>query len=113
MIQPASPADPPTWFQARNALIRTVRAQLKGKHLDIRELDNEMAISSPGHPEKGRVYITYTTAEVSHRKTTWDYLGHFEGHSNTHDPDEPDVDAGTIIRTLTGPDSPGPDDAAP
>jgi hypothetical protein len=91
-------------FRERNALIRDVKNRLKGSGLDIRELVNDLVISYPGHPEKGRIYIPYASAEVSLRRPTWEYLGHLEGHgSNDHDP-ELCVDAGKIIRTLTGQD---------
>jgi hypothetical protein len=78
-----------------------VRDRLKGKGLDIRELDRELVISVPGQPEKGRIYINLTTGEVSHRRVLWDYLGLLEGHGNDRDPDEPGIDADTIIHTLT------------
>jgi hypothetical protein len=88
--------------RARNMLIRTVKARLRGSGLDTRELVNELVISNPGRPEKGRVYITYAGAEVSLRRPIWVYLGYLEGHdSDDHDP-ELRVDADKIIGTLGG-----------
>ena len=101
MTQPASNTDAFQAIRARNLLIRTVRTQLKGKGLDIRELQNELAISDPGHPDHGRIYINCTSGEVSHRRTIWDYLGNFDGQPGTHHDTEPRVDADTIIATLT------------
>jgi hypothetical protein len=88
--------------RARNNLIRTVKAGLRGSGLDTRELVNELVISNPGHPEKGRVYITYASAEVSLRRPIWEYLGCLDGHdSYDHDP-ELRVDVDKIIGTLGG-----------
>jgi hypothetical protein len=96
-------------FRARNALIRTVREQLKGKGLDTRELQNdELVISCPGHPEKGRVYINLRTGEASHRRVLWDYLGYLPGYGSS-DADTPRIDTDTIVTTLTGAE--GIDDA--
>jgi hypothetical protein len=72
--------------------------------LDIRELANELVISNPGHPEQGRIYVTYATGEVSHRQTLWDYLGYFEGHGRHNEDADESVSAEKIIRTLTGRD---------
>jgi hypothetical protein len=99
---PADVGDPLQAHRARNSLIRTVRDLLKGSGLDIRELANELVISHPGHPERGRIYITYASAEVSLRLPVWDYLGYLEGYgSDDHDP-ELLVDAAKIIRALGG-----------
>jgi hypothetical protein len=87
-------------FRDRNTLMRTVRALLKGSGLDIRELADTLVISHPGHPEYGRIYITYATGEVSHRRTIWDYLGCLDGYGST-DPDaEACVNADAIINAL-------------
>lgn len=105
MTQPARDGSAFQPIRARNTLIHTVRTLLRGTGLDIRELASELVISSPGHPEHGRIYITYAHAEVSHRRTTWDYLGPFDGYAST-DPDaEPGIDAHTITATLTGHDT--------
>jgi hypothetical protein len=106
MTQTHSDTDPFAAIRARNLLVRKVRDQIKGNGLDIRELDKELVISFPGHPENGRLYLNLATGEVSHRRTIWDYLGNFDGHGQEIDSEEPTVDASTIIRTLTGPDSP-------
>lgn len=87
-------------FRERNALIRDVRNRLKGTGLDIRELTNELAISNPGHPEQGRIYVTYASGEVSLRRTIWDYLGHLQGYGR--EKSEPGIDAAKIIDMLTG-----------
>lgn len=89
-------------FRARNTLIREVRTLLKGTGLDIRELANELVISNPGHPEQGRIYVTYATGEVSHRRTIWDYLGYLHGHGNDGEGAELTVSAEKIIHILTG-----------
>jgi hypothetical protein len=104
----ATPEDADTLasFRARNTLVRTIRAQLKGTGLDIRELTNALAISNPGHPEHGRIHITYATADVTHRLTTWNYLGLLQGHRPSHDTDEPTIDTHAIISVLTSPDAP-------
>jgi hypothetical protein len=106
MMQAADNTGPATQLRARNTLIRTVRESLKGQGLDIRELATEMVISHPGHPEHGRIHITYTTGDVTHRRTTWDYLGHLDGHGPT-DPDaEPTITTASIINALTQPTTP-------
>jgi hypothetical protein len=87
-------------YRERNALIRYVRDQLRGTGLDIRELAKELVISSPGHPERGRIYITYATGEISLRRTIWDYLGCLQGYGSGNA--EPDVDAAKIIDMLAG-----------
>ena len=87
-------------LRARNKLIRTVREQLKGRGLDIREREHELVISSPA-PEKGSIHITLSTGEVSYRCTLWDYLGVLPG-CGPEDPDEPAVDLETIAARLTG-----------
>lgn len=107
MTQPAGDADAMTQARARNLLIRKVRDQLKGHRLEIRELARQLVISSPGHPEQGRIYLSYTTGAVSHRRTVWQYLGHFTGHSSDPTPDDPTVDLDTIITTLTQPGEDG------
>jgi hypothetical protein len=89
-------------FRERNALIRAVRTLLKGSGLDIRERARGLVISNPGHPEHGRIYITYISGEVSHCRTTWDYLGHIHGHGSADPDDEPPVNTDTIIGALTG-----------
>jgi hypothetical protein len=106
MIQTSSDTDPFAAIRARNQLVRSVRDQLKGKGLDIRELDKELVISFPGHPENGRLYLNLATGEVSHRRTIWEYLGYFDGHGQDIDSEEPTVDVQTIVHTLTEPDSP-------
>jgi hypothetical protein len=89
-------------FRARNELIRTVRERLKGKGLDTRELENDrLVISSPRHPEKGRVYLNLRSGEVSHRRTIWDYLGHLDGHAGEHETPDSFVTVDTIIGLLS------------
>jgi hypothetical protein len=85
----------------RNMLIRKVKSLLRGSGLDVRELQKQLVISNPGHPEKGRIYIPYASAEVSLRRPIWEYLGHLEGQSGDHDP-ELRVNAAKIIGTLGG-----------
>jgi hypothetical protein len=102
-MQTASDEDELERARARNLLIRTVREKLKGHGLDIRELAREMVISSPGHPEKGRIYINCATGEVSHRLTVWDYLGYFTGYDSNHHSDDLRVDLNKIIATLGRP----------
>jgi hypothetical protein len=80
-------------LRARNTLVQTVRALLQGTGLDIRELASELVISHPGHPEYGRIYITYTKGEVSPRRCTWDYLGHLDGYGPTDPEAEPHLTA--------------------
>lgn len=92
-------------IRARNTLVRTVRTLLKGTGLDIRELASELVISRPGHPEHGRVYITYAHAEVTHRRITWEYLGYLDGYGSADPEAEPGIDARTISAALTGHDT--------
>jgi hypothetical protein len=107
MTQTAADTSTLQALRARNALVHTVRTLLKGSGLDIRERARELVISNPGHPEHGQIYITYAGGEVSHRRTTWDYLGHIHGHATTNPDDEPPIHTGTIISALTGqPDTP-------
>jgi hypothetical protein len=89
-------------LRARNMLVQAVRTQLKGRGLDIRELESELAISRPGHPEHGRVYINYANHDVSHRRTIWDYIGRFDIQPGIPGDSEPSIDADTIIAMLTG-----------
>jgi hypothetical protein len=101
--------------RAMTTLRQKVDALLRGRHLAIRELTTALAIGNPGHPEKGRIHITYATGDVSLRRVTWEYLGPLQGYEPDDDPDrEPGVDAAQIIAILTGhtPPSdpaPGPD----
>jgi hypothetical protein len=101
MTQAHSEADVLQPVRARNLLIRRVRELLKGSGLDIRELANELVISHPGHPEQGRIYITYATGEVSHKRTVWDYLGYLDGYRASDPRAEPEVGAEAIIGVLT------------
>jgi hypothetical protein len=116
MNTPGSSHDALTAFRDRNILIQAVRDQLKGTGLDTRELTHHLAISTPGHPERGRIYIAYDTGEISHRRTTWQYLGNLHRHTTTPDPnpdpDEPTADITTIINILTTPATP-PHDPRP
>jgi hypothetical protein len=89
-------------LRTRNTLIAAIRAQLKGTGLDIRERENELVISRPGHPEYGRIYITYSRWEVSHRRALWDFLGRLDGHPSSVPDAEQRVTMDTILRNLTG-----------
>jgi hypothetical protein len=94
--------------RARGVLSQQVRALLRGSGLEIRELVNGLAIRNPRDPDRGCIVISYTTGEVSWKRTIWEYLGPLQGHEPNDDPDrEPAVDAATIIRTLTGTPAPG------
>jgi hypothetical protein len=96
--------------RTRNALRQQVDALLRASGLEIRELATALAIGNPHDPAKGRIHITYATADVSHKRVIWDYLGPLQGHEPTDDPDrEPGVDAATIIATLTGETPPSAD----
>jgi hypothetical protein len=107
MTQAAGDTDISQAFRARNKLIAAVRTLLKGSGLDIRELTDELVISHPGHPEYGRIYITYTKGDVTHRRTIWDYLGNLDNHPHTSPDTDPRITAATIIRLLTWqPDTP-------
>ncbi|MGH9448530.1 MAG: hypothetical protein ACRD3O_22840 [Terriglobia bacterium] len=86
----------------RNTLVRTVKALLRGSGLDIRELANELVISNPGHPEMGRIYVTYASGEVSLRLPLWNYLGYLEGYGGKDKEPELRVDADKIIAALGG-----------
>lgn len=102
-----SDADAVQAVRARFALVKTVRTLLKGSGLDIRELASHLVISVPGHPEHGRIYITYLTGEVSLRRCTWDYLGCLDGYGGDDPEAEPTLTADKIIAALTGqPDPP-------
>jgi hypothetical protein len=99
--QPGEP-DAVRALRARNTLIRTVRTGLKGSGLDTRELTSHLVISDPGHPDHGRVYITYVNADASLRRCTWDYLGVLDGYGGTDPGAEPGLTAEQIIAILTG-----------
>lgn len=99
---PAGPGDALQSHRDRNTLIRTVRTLLRGSGLDIRELANELVISNPGHPEKGRIYITYASGEVSLRLPVWDYLGYLEGYGSDDNEPELCAHAAKIISALGG-----------
>jgi len=101
MTQPASETGAVAALRARGALIRAVREQLRGSGLEIRERASELVISHPGRPDHGRIYITYTSGDVSHRRTSWEYLGHLDGHGRNPDA-EPSVKAAAIIGALGG-----------
>jgi hypothetical protein len=98
--------------RAMTTLRRKVDALLRGRHLEIRELTSALAIGNPGHPENGRVHITYATGDVSVKRVIWQYLGPLQGYE-PDDPDrEPGVDAAQIIAILTG-EIPPPADPDP
>jgi hypothetical protein len=101
MTRPASEVDAVAAVRARNLLITTVRARLRGAGLEVRELASQLAISDPGHPEHGRVYIAYANGDVSHRRTIWQYLGRLDGCSGTEPDAEPGVDTAAIVRALS------------
>jgi hypothetical protein len=89
--------------RARSALVRTVRTLLQGSGLDVRELASAVVISKPGHPDQGRIHITYAGGEVSLRRCTWHYLGYLEGYGSPDPEAEPCLSAAKIIAALTGP----------
>ena len=91
-------------FRARNELVRELKQQFGGRGLNIRERDNEVVISSLGHPEKGSVHFALASGEVSHRRVLWDYLGSLPGYGSG-DPDEPGVDTDAIATIFTRPDA--------
>lgn len=101
MTQPATDSSAIQALRARNTLVNRVRALLKGTGLDIRELANELVISDPGHPEHGRIYITYAKGEISLRRCTWQYLGYLDGYGPTDPEAEPSLTAEKIIAALT------------
>lgn len=93
---------------ARGVLRQRVEALLRGSGLEIRELARHLAIGNPRDPGRGWIHISYTSGEVSWKRTSWAYLGPLQGYEPDDDPDrEPAVDAGTIISTLTGSPAPG------
>jgi hypothetical protein len=103
MTQTPAEPDPLQALRARNTLIQTVRTLLKGTGLELRELASELVISYPGHPEYGRIYITFAKGEVSLRRCTWNYLGYLDGYGPTDPEAEPHLTAEQIIALLTGP----------
>jgi hypothetical protein len=103
MTQPDHDSTTIQAFRARNTLIQAIKTGLKGSGLDIRERDTRLVITDPGHPEHGRIHITYATGDVTHQRTIWQYLGQIDGHTPT-DPDaEPTITPDKIITTLTAP----------
>jgi hypothetical protein len=99
--------------RARTTLRHNLDPLLRGYGLEIRELATAVAIGNPSDPAKGRIHITYTNADVSLRRVTWDYLGVLQGYEPDDDPDrELGITAATIITTLTG-HTPPPADPAP
>jgi hypothetical protein len=78
---------------------------LAGSGLDVRDRDKYLVISKPGNSDQGRIYISYTSGEVSWQRPQWQYLGHLKGYASAADADpdtEPIADAQTIIRALSG-----------
>jgi hypothetical protein len=57
--------------RAMNALHAMMREMLAGSGLEIRQLKNELVISNPDNPDKGRIYINYITGEVSWKRPVW------------------------------------------
>jgi hypothetical protein len=102
VTQPPSEVDALAAVRARNRFITAVRTRLRGAGLDVRELANELVISHPGHPERGRIYIRYSTGEVSHKRTIWAYLGHLDGFGPTDPEADPSVDIAAIVAALGG-----------
>jgi hypothetical protein len=90
-------------LRARNTLVQTVRTLLKGTGLELRELASELVISHPGHPEYGRIYITFAKGEVSLRRCACEYLGYLDGYGPTDPGAEPTLSTDKIITLLTGP----------
>ncbi|HEY1918587.1 MAG TPA: hypothetical protein VGH27_23685 [Streptosporangiaceae bacterium] len=88
-------------FRIRNRLIRDVRAGLKGTRLETRELTDRLAICNPRDTELGRIYVNYARAEVSLRRTVWEYLGCLQGYGSSDPEAEPGIDAAKIIGILT------------
>ncbi|HEY1916310.1 MAG TPA: hypothetical protein VGH27_12120 [Streptosporangiaceae bacterium] len=88
-------------LQARNRLLRTVRAMLAGSGLDIRDREKGLVITNPADPDMGRIYINYLTGEVSWQRSLWTYFGHLKGYAQAPEADLV-ADAQTIIRTLCG-----------
>jgi hypothetical protein len=99
--------------RARTTLRHKLDPLLRGHGLEIRELTTALAIGNPADPAKGRIHITYATADVSLKRVTWEYLGPLQGYEPDDDPDrEPGIDPATIIATLTG-EPPPPGDMTP
>jgi hypothetical protein len=91
--------------QARNKLGAMARRMLAGSGLEIRDLERGLAISNPRDPDRGRIYISYVTGEVSLSRPSWDYFGYLQGYASAleADPDsEPVADAQAIIDALCG-----------
>lgn len=91
--------------QARNKLMAVARTLLAGSGLEIRDLERSLVICNPRDPDRGRIYISYVTGEVSLTRTLWDYFGYLQGCASAleADPDsEPVADAQTIINALCG-----------
>lgn len=105
MTHSSAAPDPCAAVRARSKLIDRVRADLRGTGLDIRDRNSALVISHPGHPDQGRIYITYTTGEVSLSRPVWHYLGRLPGHHPDGAPEaeaDPTVDAAAIVAALTG-----------
>ena len=91
--------------RARNTLLALVRDMLVGSGLDIRDRDKYLVVSNPRDPDQGRIYVSYTTGEVSWQRPVWEYFGHLKGYATAPeaDPDtEPVADGQTIILALSG-----------
>src|ERR1700722_216078 len=100
--------DPVELCRARSVLRQQVHVLLRASGLEICELANGLAIRNPRDPDRGSIVISYTSGEVSWKRTIWEYLGPLKGHEPNDDPDrEPAVDAATIISMLTGTLAPG------
>lgn len=108
MTQATAEFNPVRLLRLRNALREQVNSVVAGSGLEVRELDRKLVIFNPRDLEKGRVYISYETVEVTRRRVTWDYLGCLDGHPGTaphsdprNDPDrDPDGDLIVHLRAI-------------
>ena len=91
---------------ARFLLRQKVDDYLRGSGLQAREMVNDLAISNPHDPDKGRIYVKYANGDVSRKRVIWEHLGRLQGYDGDDPNREPGVDAATIIATLTDPKPP-------
>jgi|SRR5579859_1709578 len=90
---------------------KRVMALLAGTGLKVHALRNELVITNPHDPEKGRIYVEYADGSVSWERTAWSHLGHLRGYEEEVEDFGPCVGKSEILTTLNVVTSESPDPA--
>lgn len=97
MTPPDEPASPATIARGR------VAALLAGSPLHVQELANELVITNPLDPERGKVHVAHADGYVSLERVTWQHWGHLEGYPDEYHETGQAIGADKIIATLADP----------